>query len=269
MAARHNPLRRASVAPSKTVEIHLPQSPLGAELTIDPANGEFLVASVLANSMAEVHGLERGHQLTKVNGALVRGKSMAQLGALVTAGKKATLTFLCHNFDNPTLWAKMLSRGTFMMYKDRSQKRYRKMYMWADCHAGTLKWAPERQSPERMTETLRITDITEISAAPPTGPEHEAHQKRLDMLHHLKTHAQKYKSGGASAGEKAAWVKAQKKAHKKKRSKATQGCIELGCYVDGYLVYDHTKDLKIDCSGSAGEVRTRAGREFIPPWGSV
>ena len=82
----------------KTVEIHLPQSPLGAELTIDPANGEFLIASVLSNSMAEVHGLARGHQLTKVNGALVTGKSMAELGALVTAGGRATLTFLCHSY---------------------------------------------------------------------------------------------------------------------------------------------------------------------------
>ena len=233
-------------APSlKTVEIdHSNGMPLGAELTVDPANGEILVANVLENSRGEVAGICAGHQLLKVDGVAVTGKPLAAIGKMVR-GKKASLTFVCHCFDNPQLWAKMLSRGTKCEYKTRADKKYKPMFMWADCHAGTLKWAPERQSKPRLVQSLKVTDISEMSTAPPTGPEHEAHQKRLDMLHHVKTHAGKHRQGLGSKEEKAAWVKAQKIAHKKGKKDGAVGCIELACFHDGFLIYDHTKDLRI------------------------
>lgn len=233
------------VPKTKTVEVHLPMNPLGAELTIDPENGEILIADVVENMPAETHGLLQGHQLAKVNGIGVTGKSLAAVGKMLQ-GKKAQLTFICHDFDNPSMWAKMLSRGTFCMYKTRADKKYKKMYMWADCHAGTLCWAPDRNSKARLVETLKMTDVSEIDSIPPSGPEHEAHQKRLDMLHHVKTHASKHRQGFASAEEKAAWVQAEKKAHKTRRAKKFEGCIEIACYHDGFLIYDHTKDLKIE-----------------------
>jgi hypothetical protein len=240
----------AHAAPARiNIEINLPSTPCGVELTIDPVSREVLVANVLEGELGEIRGLQRGHQLASVGGTAVTGLTMAQISKLLQ-GKSSNLTFICHSTDNPNLWARMLSHGTKVQYKTRDKKKYKSMFMWADCHNGTLCWAPERNSSKRLVETLRVTDITEISDSPPTGPRHEAHQKRLDMLHHVKTHATKHRQGFTTKEEKADWVKAEKRAHKSHRSKKFETCIEIACYHDGYMIYDHTKDLKIEGSVS-------------------
>lgn len=231
---------------SLTVD-HANGEPAGVELTVDPANGEVLVAAVIAGSRAEVAGLERGHQLWKVNSIPVKGKQLPAIGAMLR-GKQSTLLFLCHNLDNPTLWAKMLSRGQVMQYKTRDMKTYTKMMCWADCRAGTINFAPSRNAPARQVASLKMTDIGDISPTPPTGPAHEAHLKRMDMVHHREVSKKAKTKGGSTAAVRKEWVAAQKKAHKAaQKAKSEDGCIELGCYTpEGYMILDHTKDLMIE-----------------------
>ena len=211
------------------------------ELTVDPANGEILVASVLEGARGEVAGLLRGHQLVSVNGVSVTGKPLAAVGKMVAG--RASCTFACHTFDNPSLWAKMLSHGVRCEYKTRADRKYKPMFMWADCHAGTLCWGEAgKNTPKNQQVTLKATDISEIAATPPVGPEHEAHQKRMDMLHHIKTHAA---SRRQNKDDRSMWVATQKAAHHATKQADKLGCIELACYHDGFLIYDHTKDLRI------------------------
>jgi hypothetical protein len=224
--------------------------PLGVEMTLDPVNGEILIASVLNGSNGERAGLHQGYQLLTVNGAVVTGKPLAEIARLLA--KKSQLTFAAHNFDNPSLWAKMLSRGTYIDYKTRADRRYKKMFMWADCHAGTMCFAPERNAPAKQICVLKATDISEISTSPPDGPEHAAHQKRMDAMHHIRTHAASRKRGGGTADERKIWVASQKKAHKTKQKAGRQNCIELACYHDGFMIYDHTKDLRMIDGGIDG-----------------
>ena len=230
-------------SPQIKIEVdHAGGRPLGLELTIDPANGEVLVASVLEGARGEVAGLLRGHQLLTVNGVSVTGLTLAAIGKMVA--RNASCMFACHSFDNPSLWAKMLSHGVRCEYKTRADRKYKPMFMWADCHAGTLCWGEAgKNTPIKQRHTLKATDISEISATPPDGPEHDAHQKRMDMLHHIKTHAAAYSRHNKD--DRALWVATQKAAHRATKQADKLGCIELACYHDGFLIYDHTKDLRI------------------------
>jgi len=243
----------AAAAKELTISIdHASNKPLGAELTIDPQNGEILIARVVRDSLAETHGVLQGHQLVKINGMPVTGKPLSALASMLK-GKAATVTLLLHNCDNPSLWAKMLSRGTKLKFKSRDERDYLEGVMWADCRKGTLNFAPERNAPAKKVVTLKVTDIAEICGVPPSGPAHDAHQKRLDMIHRAGQHAASLKSGGK---EKRAWVKAQMKAHKSRRSakqaEESARAIELACYTpEGYMILDHTKDLLV--AGDATE----------------
>ena len=276
MASKH------LAAPKKltlTVD-HANGEPAGVELTVDPANGEVLVARVIPGSRAEVAGIERGTQLWKICGIPVTGKKLPAIGAMLR-GKQSALLFLCHNLDNPTLWAKMLSRGQFMQYKTRDAKAYRKMMCWADCRAGTINFAPSRNAPARQVASLKMTDIDDISPTPPTGPAHEAHMKRMEMVHARDVSKRSKTQGGSTAAQRKEWVAAQKKAHKAaQKANSEDGCIELGCYTsEGYMILDHTKDLLIEpksdrwewlyalqwCVASAMERGVRGAERASPP----